>query len=469
MKKLIVSLIVVTLLAGMWATQALAQEPPACEAEYTVQPGDWLSEVAKKYYGDPLAYSLIITASNAQSDDAYPNIATPDSVEPGTKLCLPPAAGMSPLPQTENAGSAPQLVGPIWQWQQTQMNNGDLFTPNTPANYTIQFMADGTAAIQADCNTVRAVYTVEENRVSLTMGPSTLMACPEGSLGDQFVSNLSNTTLFFFQEGNLFIDLKFDSGTMSFSPISSQLPGSNWIVTNYNNGREAVVGLLTGTELTADFGEDGTLSGSAGCNRYSAGYEVDSNNISIGMAVSTQMACSEPEGVMEQEQEYLAALSTAATYQVMGNTMQMRTADDALAAMFTRAAATPTLADEVMNKISLVQHNFDPQTNQTTFTCASSGQGLKGVATDPAGARFVGPNAGDFDLWGAVGLFQVNPDGSMELVTQQTGGKFVSPDGFEFTRITLDRTLAYFASGQAIWTGDYGQPGRIEKCDPTIQ
>ncbi len=45
------------------------------------------------------------------------------------------------------------------------------------------------------------------------------------------------------------------------------------------------------------------------------------------------MACAEPEGIMEQEQEFLAALATAATYRIQGNMLEMRTADDALAMM----------------------------------------------------------------------------------------------------------------------------------------
>ena len=39
---------------------------------------------------------------------------------------------------------------------------------------------------------------------------------------------------------------------------------------------------------------------------------------------------------MEQEAEYLAALASAATYNVEGNLLEMRTADDQLAVMMTR-------------------------------------------------------------------------------------------------------------------------------------
>jgi len=43
------------------------------------------------------------------------------------------------------------------------------------------------------------------------------------------------------------------------------LPGTSWKVMNYNNGKQAVVGLLTGTEINLNFGTDGRLSGNSGC------------------------------------------------------------------------------------------------------------------------------------------------------------------------------------------------------------
>ncbi len=85
---------------------------------------------------------------------------------------------------------------------------------------------------------------------------------------------------------------------------SSDLTSVVWRATNYNNGREAVVGILEDTEMTAIFDEDGTLSGSAGCNNYVTGYTVTGNQMTIGPAASTMMLCAEPEGIMEQEAAY---------------------------------------------------------------------------------------------------------------------------------------------------------------------
>ncbi len=236
--------------------------------------------------------------------------------------------------EEEQAGTPPDLSGTVWQWQQTLMNDDDKFVPDKPVNHTVQFMADGTVAVQADCNRVRGTYTVDENAITIALGPSTRAACPEDSLGERFAGQVVGAAIYFFRSGDLYIDLKYDSGTMRFGPQSSELAGTSWVVIGHNNGRGGVVSSIISTEMTAVFGADATVSGSAGCNRYSAEYQVDGNGISIGLPIATRRFCAEPEGIMEQEQEYLTALSTAATYRMTDNRMEMRTAEGSIAATF---------------------------------------------------------------------------------------------------------------------------------------
>lgn len=47
---------------------------------YTVVPGDWLSKIAGRTYGDPMRFDKIVKANN---------IANPDLIEPGTVLKIP--------------------------------------------------------------------------------------------------------------------------------------------------------------------------------------------------------------------------------------------------------------------------------------------------------------------------------------------------------------------------------------------
>ena len=114
------------------------------------------------------------------------------------------------------------------------------------------------------------------------------------------------------------------------------LENTAWEVISYNNGKGGVVSVIIGSEISAEFGEDGQLTGSAGCNNYNASYEVDGENIKIGPAAAMRKFCPEPEGVMEQEAEYLAALETAARYEIENDRMDMYTEEGSRVGTFTK-------------------------------------------------------------------------------------------------------------------------------------
>jgi heat shock protein HslJ len=117
---------------------------------------------------------------------------------------------------------------------------------------------------------------------------------------------------------------------------NTDLAGTSWVVTAYDNGSQTVTDVLEGTTLTANFGEDGTLTGNSGCNEYSGPSKITANQIGIGPLTSTRKACSDPAGVMEQESQYLAALENAQVFVVDGNTLELRLVDGAVAVKFAK-------------------------------------------------------------------------------------------------------------------------------------
>jgi len=114
--------------------------------------------------------------------------------------------------------------------------------------------------------------------------------------------------------------------TVAPSPVPDPLAGTRWEVINYNNG-QGLVTLLVDSRIALDFGTDGQVSGNAGCNNYFTSYWVNGNSITIGQPSSTSLFCAEPEGVMQQEAEFLETLQTAATFRIDGNTLEIRSAD----------------------------------------------------------------------------------------------------------------------------------------------
>jgi heat shock protein HslJ len=113
-----------------------------------------------------------------------------------------------------------------------------------------------------------------------------------------------------------------------------RLEGTGWTLTGYLlNG--TVVPAIPGTTITMDFGTEGKIGGSAGCNHYFASYEVKGTGITIGQAGSTMMYCSNP-GVMDQESTYLALLTRAKTISVEGEHLTLSGEQGALILTFTR-------------------------------------------------------------------------------------------------------------------------------------
>jgi branched-chain amino acid transport system substrate-binding protein len=83
-----------------------AQEP-TCQQVVTVQANDWLSKLADKYFGNMMAYPVIVEATNQKNavDSSFAKIDNPDLIEPGWKLCIVSAADAQAM--LAKAGAAP--------------------------------------------------------------------------------------------------------------------------------------------------------------------------------------------------------------------------------------------------------------------------------------------------------------------------------------------------------------------------
>ena len=127
------------------------------------------------------------------------------------------------VPVEKGAAADPlSLEGTAWQWVQTRFNDGKRVVPATPANYTVRFEEGGKFNARADCNRKGGTYTAKDKRISIQIGNSTMAACEPGSLEEEFVRNLTAGAVYFSKDGDLFIDLKFDSGTMRFAPYRAK-------------------------------------------------------------------------------------------------------------------------------------------------------------------------------------------------------------------------------------------------------
>ena len=122
-------------------------------------------------------------------------------------------------------------------------------------------------------------------------GPGEPLCCP--------TRNVRNT--YRLRTGNLLLASSEDMGTLSLADVK----GIPWRLSRLGRNER----VPEGVRVTAVFGE-GRISGSGGCNRYSAAVvETGPLGFSIGPAASTKMACPDPAGGFEGR--YFSALQAA--------------------------------------------------------------------------------------------------------------------------------------------------------------
>lgn len=94
--------------------------------------------------------------------------------------------------------------------------------------------------------------------------------------------------------------LTMSSGCAMISKGDPEIEGL-WIVEDVNNG-----GIIDMSRIEITFGEEGSVTGSTGCNRFNGQYTLDASSLSFGPFATTERACA--PALNQQEARVLAAL-----------------------------------------------------------------------------------------------------------------------------------------------------------------
>lgn len=134
----------------------------------------------------------------------------------GTPHAALTASLYGPWLPREGSAEARAMMSGQWRWIGSRFSNDTEALTAEPERYTLRLLPDGTLRVRADCNGAGGRYRLDGSRIAIEISQSTLAACAPGSLEAVYLRDLRAAALYFLKGGRLYLDLRFDSGTMEF-------------------------------------------------------------------------------------------------------------------------------------------------------------------------------------------------------------------------------------------------------------
>jgi heat shock protein HslJ/uncharacterized protein YraI len=226
-----------------------------------------------------------------------------------TATTVPPTAVPTAVDQGLSPISQADLTNGTWQWISGRESQGAMPTvvPD-PENYTITFNTDNSLNIKADCNTVLGTYVLSGDKLSITLGASTLVACPPGSSSEKFLAQIGTASSVGTGFGSLVIGLGASGGEMYFQhapaavtpPLDANLQPITqdalinilwqWIYLK-ETSPSSEVGVGDPENYDLVFRADGTYSAKADCNQLAGTYELSGSSLTLNPGISSLAAC----------------------------------------------------------------------------------------------------------------------------------------------------------------------------------
>lgn len=197
----------------------------------------------------------------------------------------------SPVASPEAGGTIPSIV-----WISNDfVPTASMGTPVEGAialgsEYWVQFLPDGGFSFRADCNGGFGSYEIDGS--SVTLGPlgTTLMLCPEGGQGSEFIDALSSVTSWSIDQSGASDMLVLTTADGTALTFDASITGVVWQWSETQMSNDTVVTPTTPENYYLSFSQDGSVVGQIDCNRAFGSYRTDGNSITM-MLATTRMYC----------------------------------------------------------------------------------------------------------------------------------------------------------------------------------
>jgi heat shock protein HslJ len=240
---------------------------------------------------------------------------------------------------SSDGGGADVTLLEAADWQATEIAGQAALSGAEAADVTAVFAA-GELSGSGGVNLYSVPYeTAADGAMTISTAAATLMAGPPAAMEQEqaYFAALERVTAFSVTADSLMLTDEQGAVLVRYEDREpATLQGTTWEALAYNNGTQALVSLAADSQITAVFGDDGTLSGNASVNTYRTGYATSGETMTIDAAVATTKMAG-PDDLMQQEAAYLTALPQSATYSIEGDDLWLRDAEGAALAHYVAA------------------------------------------------------------------------------------------------------------------------------------
>jgi heat shock protein HslJ len=261
--------------------------------------------------------------SNEKGHPAMKRWSVAVAIAIGTALILALTASTT----TTTAASSPVgqdgLVGGTWKLVTMVTADRTVSAPTGLIHYTLRLSDDGSSlGLTADCNVGGGSYSLHGDTLTISHVITTLVACPEGSGGNQFAQMLDGIHTVSWSGENLVLT-SANGAKITLAPALSAV---TWQWLSVDGGSIATpVATPAATDLsryTIAFGDDGSLSVTADCNKGKSSYLTNGGQIAIRGIALTRVAC--PEGSLGGQ--FVARIESATAYTIGNGQLTLTTA-----------------------------------------------------------------------------------------------------------------------------------------------
>ncbi len=258
------------------------------------------------------------------------------------KQRAPATEAPAPSPEGPKAPPTP-LDGTRWQLRSYRGSDGESRPPLEGSVPTARFRAGRIITGATGCNTFTAGYTYDAGDMTVSQPAASRMACPQPQMEQDaaYLAALHRVAHFTLSDDTLTLTDVRGVALLTYQreppPV---LAGTTWRMTGYNDAKGGFAPALGNVTVSATFGSDGRLTGSAGCNEYRGKFTQTGDTLAIGpLILMTRKACA-PE-TLAQERAYLIALRSATRAELNGDQLLLARSGDTRAVGYAASSPPP--------------------------------------------------------------------------------------------------------------------------------